>query len=379
MLENNEKKPKTQTLLPWRNDLIHNAVDQNGAYVYLFKTDVCNFYAKSTVEYQGETFLPKQHGKNGDIPYLAPDIKLLRDLCDEINTKESISLDKIEKTFFEVENFIRSYIEMPNEEDYLILALYIFHTYMVEQSETSPMLYFHGTKESGKSRAGEVLSILAFRGYLASSMTPATTFRIADIYKPTMVVDETNLAGNIDLQNIVKARYKRGIRIPRINDIVKGEDGIGSYEVFGPTVLCTTEMVDDIIESRCLVFRMRKNKNPEVEKSIDKKEAERLRVRLTIIRTNYLGESIPVYEKIERRHLGELIQPLYEIMKLIAPAREEEFMTFVERIKEDNKRMEIETLEAKIVRAISELVESSGYGFIATNHISGILNRHRDR
>jgi len=69
--------------------------------------------------------------------------------------KRTFNLD-LQQLFTEVDAFIRSFLEMPDEKDYLILVLWVFHSYLIEKFDTSPMLYFYGVKETGKTRAGEV-------------------------------------------------------------------------------------------------------------------------------------------------------------------------------------------------------------------------------
>ncbi|GAI31462.1 unnamed protein product, partial [marine sediment metagenome] len=55
--------------------------------------------------------------------------------------------------------------------------------------------------------------------------------------------------------------YKRGLKVSRINLNKTGEDQIEYYDTFTSLVICTTESIPDIIESRCILFTMQKNSN----------------------------------------------------------------------------------------------------------------------
>ncbi len=92
---------------------------------------------------------------------------------------------------------------------------------------------------------------------------------------------------------LISSRYKRGIKVPRVNTNKKGEDQIEYYNVFGPLVICTTESIPDTIESRCIVFLMQRNSKVEVEKLIDNEWARWLRDELTLFRVNYFDKTLP--------------------------------------------------------------------------------------
>ncbi|GAJ20266.1 unnamed protein product, partial [marine sediment metagenome] len=125
-------------------------------------------------------YKPKQ-----DLPVKIPDESIL---------KESTEID-YNKLLEEVVGFIKAYLEMPSESYYLILALWVFHTYLVEKFNTTPILYFYGVKETGKTRAGEVLGELAFRCERLTSPTEATLFRSASYFKTSLIIDEIKLWG----------------------------------------------------------------------------------------------------------------------------------------------------------------------------------------
>ena len=364
--ESNEKpiniilKDRTKSIVP---DLIHLVGDQ-GRTKYLFCKNgqwlIEDYFIQDNKRYS-----PKQ---NLPIKILNPNI-----------LKRSFNLD-IVRLATEIDTFIKSYLEMPLDSDYLILSMWIFHTYLIENFNTTPILYFYGVKETGKSRAGEVLNELAFRAQRLTSLTEATLFRSVELFKPTLIIDEIKLlgkGGNQGLADLMKTTYKRGLKVSRINLNKYGEDQIEYFDTFSPLVICTTETIPDIIESRCILFIMQKNSNPQIERMIDKKWANDLRERLTVFRANYINKDLPEAQHIARGRLNEIMFPLYQSLLLFGPERKDEFLDTVKRIQKNKENEDGMSLEAEIVKAINDEYQQNHNKQFLTQSISKRLNEIR--
>lgn len=335
-----KEKQKIKTLIP---GLIHLVNDQ-GRIKYLLKKQG-RLVVEENYDFHGEVYIPKQ-----DLPLKLPTLSILKQ---SLKIKYSDLLD-------EIENFIKDYLEMPNESDYLILALWLFHTYLMEKFDTTPILYFYGVKETGKTRAGEVLMELAFRCERLTSPTEATLFRSAHYFKTTLVIDEIKLwglEGNQEVARLIKSRYKRGLMVSRVNLNKQGEDQIEYFDVFAPLVICTTESIPDTIESRCIVFLMQKNLKIGVEKEIDQDRADKLRNKLTIFRADYLEQELSRAEQIARGRLNEIMIPLYRTLMLVDPEKKEAFKMIVEEMGISKEEEESLSLEAEIVKAIRDSMQ----------------------
>lgn len=353
-------KDRTKTIVP---NLIHLVGDQ-GRTKYLFCKNgqllIEEYFIKDDKRYSPKQYLP--------IKILNPNI-----------LKRSFNLD-IARLATEIDAFIKSYLEMPLDSDYLILALWVFHTYLIEKFNTTPILYFYGVKETGKSRAGEVLSELAFRAQRLTSLTEATLFRSVELFKPTLIIDEIKLmgkGGNQGLADLMKTTYKRGLKVSRINLNKNGEDQIEYFDTFTPLVICTTETIPDIIESRCILFTMQKNSNPQIEKMIDKKWANDLRERLTIFRANYITKELPEAQYIARGRLNEIMFPLYQSLLMVGLERKNEFINIVKRIQKSKENEDGMSLEAEIVKAIDDEYQETQNKQFLTQVISKRLNEFR--
>lgn len=353
-------KDRTKTIVP---NLIHLVGDQ-GRTKYLFCKNgqllIEEYFIKDDKRYSPKQYLP--------IKILNPNI-----------LNRSFNLD-IARLATEIDAFIKSYLEMPLDSDYLILAMWVFHTFLIEKFNTTPILYFYGVKETGKSRAGEVLSELAFRAQRLTSLTEATLFRSVEMFKPTLIIDEIRLQGprgNHGLADLMKTTYKRGLKVSRINLNKSGEDQIEYFDTFTPLVICTTESIPDIIESRCILFTMQKNSNPQIEKMIDKKWANDLRERLTIFRANYINRELPEAQYIARGRLNEIMFPLYQSLLLVGPERKNEFIDIVKRIQKSKENEDGMSLEAEIVKAIDDEYQETQNKQFLTQVISKRLNEIR--
>jgi len=353
-------KDRTKSIVP---NLIH-LVGEDDKTKYLF----CNkgqWHIEEYIVKDNRRYSPKQ---NLPIKILNPNI-----------IKRSLNLD-ISRLATEIDAFIKSYLEMPFDSDYLILSMWVFHTYIIEKFNTTPILYFYGVKETGKSRAGEVLSELAFRAQRLTSLTEATLFRSVELFKPTLIIDEIKLlgkGGNQGLADLIKTTYKRGLKVSRINLNKSGEDQIEYYDTFTPLVICTTESIPDIIESRCILFTMQKNNNPQIEKMIDKKWANDLRERLTIFRANYITKELPEAQYIARGRLNEIMFPLYQSLLMVGPERKNEFIDIVKRIQKSKENEDGMSMEAEIVKAIDDEYQETQNKQFLTQVISKRLNEIR--
>jgi len=357
---NPKLKDRIKTIIP---NLIHLVRDQGRTKYLLCKNN--QFVIEDYFIEEDKRYSPKQ---NLPIKMLNPSI-----------LKRSFNLDTAQLVT-EIDGFIKSYLEMPLDSDYLVLALWVFHTYLIEKFNTTPILYFYGVKETGKSRAGEVLSELAFRTQRLTSLTEATLFRSVELFKPTLIIDEIRLwgrGGNQGLADLMKTTYKRGLKVSRVNMNKNGEDQIEHFDTFTPLVICTTESIPDIIESRCIPFTMQKNSNPQIEEMIDEEWANDLRERLTIFRANHFNKELPKAQYIARGRLNEIMFPLYQSLLLVGPERKNEFIDIVKRIQKNKENEEGMSLEAEIVKAIDDEYQENQNKRFLTKSISERLNESR--
>lgn len=355
-----EKKIITKTRIP---NLIH-LVEVHGKVFYLVLNERNNLSLhEQWTDENDQIYKPKQ-----DIP-----IRLLNQ--DIVKTPRNKDYKKLLE---DVISFIKRYLEMPHPVDYLIIALWIFHTYAMEKFDVTPYLYLYGSKEVGKSRASAIINELAFFCMYITSPTEASLFRSTTYYDPTIIIDEIAMWGSEEAGNtvaqLIKSRYKRGLSVPRVNLSKPGEDSLEFYVPFGPLVLATTEEVPEIIESRCLTFLMQKNINPAVEIKIDGGEAASLRNRLTCFRADIFNQEMPEVTTTARRRLKEITEPLYQMLIIIDGDKMREFNDFV-NLEEVRKQTEDRSsFEAQLVFKVTEWYSTGNRDFMSTEEITISMN-----
>lgn len=204
-------KDRTKSIVP---DLIH-LVREDGITKYLFcKKEqwlIEEYYIKDNKRYTPKQNLP---------------IKILNANI----ISRSLKID-ITRLATEINVFIKSYLEMPLDSDYLILTMWVFHTYLIEKFNTTPILYFYGIKETGKSRAGEVLNELAFRAQRLTSLTEATLFRSVELFKPALIIDEIKLMGKGGNQGLADMLHVHFSTVNRWFNGINKPNKIQSYHI----------------------------------------------------------------------------------------------------------------------------------------------------
>ena len=327
-----EKKVKAKTLIP---GLIH-LVKENEKVSYLLQNDEKLYIEEEYKEGEEKIYRPKQ-----ELPYYhcEPDI---------LKMNREIDLPKLLK---DIEHYIRDYLELPDWKDYFILALWVFHTYIMEKFNTTPFLYFHGVYASGKSRAGDILMDLAFRGWSMTSPTEASLFRPIQYFEPTIHLDHVRFFGsetNQAVKLLLQSRYRRGLKVVRNDLQIPGERGVGLYNVFGATVISTEDTISGALKSRSITFVMKENISRKVEKIFfDKDKAKNIRDRLIIFRANYINKDLSeAFPSIARRRLAEILYPLNKILATVAPERRGELEEVIKKLQgevTDEMRLSIDS------------------------------------
>jgi len=353
-------KTLTRTLIP---NLVHHVrLENTEINCYLCNRDGV-LQIEETAVVDEKLCQPKQ-----DLPFICLSPKILK-------TEPVDPVEVLKRT----EEYLKSFIEFPHDQQYLIASLYIGHTYFLDEHfDVTPILNVFGVKETGKTKFGEILALTTYRGERCTSPTEATLFRAAQAFKSTLIIDEIRLwgkNGRADVADLIKSRYKRGLTVSRINMNRAGEDAIEYYDVFAPLVICSTEAVPEIIKTRCITFVMQQNSEPAVEKKPDPKEAEWLREQWTLLRFAWMGRDLPEVENKARRRLKEITNPLLQVCQLTDPSRLDEVVDFISYIDLIKTETEGVSTEAEIVRKVWECKDLAIGGKILTSDITEAMNR----
>lgn len=342
-----EHHAETNNIVPGLITWIQDSFDLKIKYLIKFNGIM---EIKDTVEMGKRLFIPKQDTHE----FIA--------LPDENIIFKNYAYDPA-KLLSDIEAFIRIYVELPDDKNYLIPALWVIHTYLViGKQRTSPMLVFHGLKESGKSRAAEVLSLVAFRSYLCVSLTETNMWHVPKTFDATLLIEELKLYSKNpkeDLESVMKTRYKKGTKVARMDNDAKGntQDRLKNYSTFGPTVIATTEKLGEFIDNRSIEFLMVKTERKDIPDEIDQSIASDLRDRLIYFRTHWLDKELPKFKRIALGRQGEKFNPLYQILLMCegTPDQIAEFTSFMRNTEAEKRSIESESKQAEIFKIILEL------------------------
>lgn len=160
----------------------------------------------------------------------------------------------------EIRAFIHDYLDVDPFYERLA-SYYVMFTWLYDLFENLPYLRALGDYGTGKTRFIQTIGVMCYRPMLvsgASSVSPI--FRLIDMFRGTLVVDEADLS-NSDSDNeivkIINVGYQKGGAVMRAEkdpeaDIYAPE----VYDVFGPKILATRKpFTDRAVESRCLTRR----------------------------------------------------------------------------------------------------------------------------
>jgi hypothetical protein len=131
------------------------------------------------------------------------------------------------------------------EEYLLVLALWVIHTYLLEELKCTPRLIISAATDGcGKSLLIEVLSYLVWRPLRTIGLTQAALFRSIDKYSPTLFFDEASRTFDAEhgaareLLNLVIAILDAGFQPGRsIIRAVGEEHDVHEFFVYAPVCL----------------------------------------------------------------------------------------------------------------------------------------------
>jgi hypothetical protein len=289
--------------------------------------------------------------------------------------------DNDSKLFEDILTFIYEHLDLSTYDfGYKVLTLWVLHTWLLNKFNTSPIIHFLGPYASGKSRAGDVLSTLAKRGLATVNLTGASIFRVNEAYQPTFIIDEVKLTGkdrDRDILELLNVRFQRGRKVIRINMDKSGLDSIQEFNVYGATALSGLDELPETPRSRAIVFIMEQNVRP-VAKSLDLKKADIFRDRLCAFRGRYLEEKMPRVERfVKDGRLADAIEPLHQILKLVKPEIEPDFIKYFKEIEKDRKEETFDSFDAEVVRALIKCKDNVDQGKILTSYIAEKFNEKK--
>ena len=169
-----------------------------------------------------------------------------------------------------ITKILKKYMDL-EEENYLLISIWIIGTYFHQSFRSYPYLFFNAMKGSGKSRILNLITRLSKNGIVLNSLTEAVLFRT----KGTLGIDEFEgvaRKGNENLRELLNSAYKKTGKVYRMKK-VSGKDGetqeVEEFEVYRPIIMANIWGMDDTLGDRCIQLILEKSVNKKIVKLIE--------------------------------------------------------------------------------------------------------------
>ena len=271
--------------------------------------------------------------------------------------------------------------ELPDKDLYHLLVIWDFHTYLIEKANFSPMIYFYSVAERGKSRTLKGMVNVAFRGIRKADITDAQLIRDCTHLRATIAFDMMDFwekiknAGSTD---VILNRYERGTTVSRVNRPDKGAfQDTDYYDVFGPTILATNEIINTIADTRSLSIVMIKS-DKDFEEEVIPEKALPLKEELTAFRLAHYNDNLPKISKMVRSRLGDIVKPLHQILMKVNPEEEELFIRLIKKIEKTKLVEKIGSTDSDILQAWVTVKGEAIGGVLACQLVTTEFNVEKD-
>ena len=271
--------------------------------------------------------------------------------------------------------------ELPDSSLYHLITAWDFHTYMLEKANFSPIIYFYSIAERGKSRTLKGMTYVSYRGLRKGDIRDAQLLRDCTNIRATLAFDmmdfwdKVKISGSVD---VILNRFERGLTVSRVNRPDKGAFmDTDYYDVFGPTILGTNEIIHDIADTRAIAIIMRKSIK-DFENEVLPENSLYLKEKLTAYRLVHFKEDLPQVSKIVKGRLGDITRPLYQIINKICPENKQLFIDMVKKIEKTKLTDKSNSMEAEILLAMGKVSSESVRGVLACQLITNKYNEEKN-
>ena len=358
----NKDKPAEQYALDVEG--VVDVLDAGDKLVYL----TTEGEIKEKVVLNGVTYSPPP---KDTIPYLLPDKNEVLRLIDDDSDSSDADL------YIRLRKYHQEISDLPNELYYDLLVLWDFHTYLLDKVHYSPILYLYAVKERGKSRTGKGCIYVARRGIFAETVREPDLIRWGNDHRAAIGFDAKDFPKKIQRANcddLILARFEKGATASRTLFPERGAfRDTKTFKLFGPTIVMTNRPVDDILESRSISIDMK----PSVRKfnhPVLPEDALDLKARLTAFRFKHQETVFPESEKPADGRLGDILNPLSDIVTVCFPNKLDFFYKLVEIIANQKKEAATDTFEAQVVEAVMKAEDTVEDGFVSVELIANLFN-----
>lgn len=272
--------------------------------------------------------------------------------------------------------------ELSAEFDYVLAALWVMHTYLIDKFHYSPIILFHSVPGRGKSRAGKGIIYTAYRGIVVETVKEAHIIRFANSYNASLFFDLEDFSRKVrdsGTLDIFLQRFERDCIITRVLNPDKGKlEDMTFFNLYGATIIASNESIDQVLETRTINISVPYSTKI-FEKEVTKKLCLNMRERLTAFRAFHLDKQLPDTSKPSVGRLGDIGKPLRQILLLIDESLDQSFLEYIEQKRIDKAEENSDLLEVEILKAIFYAKSKIVNGKISTKDIEIHFNALRKK
>ncbi|MFD1259266.1 DUF3631 domain-containing protein [Entomomonas asaccharolytica] len=183
-----------------------------------------------------------------------------------------------EQLLNEIKDTLQQYV-IADHETIVACTLWASYTWFIDYVNYAPIANITAPeKRCGKTKLLSTLKRLSYKGFITSNISSASLFRLLELYKPTLFIDEvdTFLSLHDDMRGIINSGFTRESAF-----IIRcvGEDLIPTpFNVWGAKALCGIGKIADTLQDRSITLKLRRKTQGETVKNIDKSDPELWRV-----------------------------------------------------------------------------------------------------
>jgi hypothetical protein len=147
-----------------------------------------------------------------------------------------------------------------------VISMWTLGTYFYLVWPAYPRLNLHGDTTTGKSKILETIALLAFNGLLLVNPSVAGLFRLIDVLRPTLCLDEIEHLDSDDAKSmlsILNSGYKAGYSMDRMERTADGGFEPRPFQVYAPIAFAGTKGLNPILTTRCITITTIKSTNKE--------------------------------------------------------------------------------------------------------------------
>ena len=307
------------------------------------------------------------HAQAGEefIPYSPQNNLLLHHVV--LFPSEPLEYGSEDALIADIRAFIHRYVDVSDLFEQ-IATYYVLLSWVYDGFNELPYLRLRGEPGSGKTRFLLTVGSLCYKPIFASgASTVSPLFRILDIMRGTLIIDEGDFKLSDERAEIIKILNNgnaRGFPVLRTEVTGKGEFNPTAYAVFGPKLVATRGYFEDrALESRCLTEEMGqrrlRNDIPINLSTSYKEEALQLRNKLLLFRFRTFNTRQPLEQLVNRAIEPRLNQIFVPLLSIIAdPQARVEMHTLAERYHREMITERSMDMEAQVLQIIHDMLRT---------------------